>query len=339
MTIRIGISGWTYPPWRKVFYPQGLPQKDEMAYAANTFPTIEVNGTFYGLQRPESFRRWREASPADFVFAIKGSRYITHILRLKDAREALANFIASGLLALGPKLGPILWQVPPSLRFDPDVLEAFLEILPRDFKSAAKLAATHDRPIRGGAFLQVDENLPLRHALEIRHESFRDDRFIALLRQYGVAIVVADTVEWPCLQDITANFVYARLHGSEELYASGYSEDALDNWARKFRAWSKGSEPRDAKRVSGKAPAKLSGKPRDIFVYFDNDIKVRAPFDAMSLAKRLNVPAGQPPAEDWVRKTARQRKAAAKKASPRRNPWKSSEETKTSESKKSGASL
>lgn len=336
MTIRIGISGWTYPPWRGVFYPEGLPQKDEMAYAATTFPTIEVNGTFYGLQRPASFLHWRKASPPGFVFAIKGSRYITHILRLKQARKALANFLASGLLALGPKLGPILWQVPPSLRFDPDVLEAFLAMLPQDFRSAAKLAATHDRPIKGGAFLQVEENLPLRHALEIRHESFRDDRFIALLRRHSVAIVVADTVEWPCLQDITADFVYARLHGSEELYASGYSEDALANWARKFRAWSNGSEPRDAKRVSGKAPASLSGKPRDIFVYFDNDIKVRAPFDAMSLSKRLNVPAGQPPAEDWVGKVSRTRKATRKKASARRNPWKSSE---GAESKKSGASL
>lgn len=325
MTIRIGISGWTYPPWRGVFYPEGLPQKDEMAYAANTFPTIEVNGTFYGLQKPTSFRRWRDGTPPDFVFSIKGSRYITHILRLRNARKALANFLASGLLALGPKLGPILWQLPPSLRFDPDALESFLAMLPGDFRSAAKLAATHDRPIRGGAFLRVEENLPLRHALEIRHESFRDDRFIALLRRYGIAIVVADTVEWPCLQDITADFIYARLHGSEELYASGYSDEALDNWARKFRAWSKGGEPRGAKRVSGKAPAKLLGRPRDVFIYFDNDIKVRAPFDALGLASRLRVPAGQPPAEDWVREPARTRRTAGRKAPSRRNPWKSPE--------------
>ena len=306
MTIRIGISGWTYPPWRRVFYPEGLPQKAEMAYAANTFPTIEVNGTFYGLQKPESFKRWRAQTPPDFVFAIKGSRYITHILRLKDARSALANFLASGLLALGPKLGPILWQVPPSLRFDPDVIDGFLGHLPPDFKSAAKLAAGHDRPIKGGAFLQIEENLPLRHALEIRHESFRDDRFITLLRKHGVAVVVADTVEWPCLQDITADFVYARLHGSEELYASGYTDDSLDNWARRFRAWSKGSEPRDAKRVDGKAPVRLSGKARDIFVYFDNDKKVRAPFDAMGLARRLGVKAAQPDEGEWVNRPSKQ---------------------------------
>ena len=306
MTIRIGISGWTYPPWRRVFYPEGLPQKAEMAYAANTFPTIEVNGTFYGLQKPESFKRWRAQTPPDFIFAIKGSRYITHILRLKDAKSALANFLASGLLALGPKLGPILWQVPPSLRFDPDVIDQFLGHLPPDFKSAARLAAGHDRPIKGGAFLQVENNLPLRHALEIRHESFRDDRFIALLRKHGVAVVVADTVEWPCLQDITADFVYARLHGSEELYASGYTDDSLDNWARRFRAWSKGSEPRDAKRAAGKAPARLSGKARDIFVYFDNDKKVRAPFDAMGLARRLGVMAAQPDEGEWVKRPSKQ---------------------------------
>lgn len=303
MTIRIGISGWTYPPWRGVFYPEDLPQKAEMTYAAATFPTIEVNGTFYGLQKPESFRRWRDLTPSEFVFAIKGSRYITHILRLKGTKSALANFLASGLLALGPKLGPILWQVPPSLRFDPDAIEAFLALLPHDFKTAAKLASSHDRPIKGGAFLQVRENHRLRHALEIRHESFRDERFITLLRRYGVAIVVADTVEWPCLQDITADFVYARLHGSEELYASGYTDDALDNWARRFRAWSRGSEPRDAKRIAGKAPAGLSGKPRDIFVYFDNDQKVRAPFDAMGLAHRLGVRAERP--ESIARSTAK----------------------------------
>lgn len=306
MTIRIGISGWTYPPWRGVFYPEGLPQKAEMVYAANTFPSIEVNGTFYGLQKPESYKKWHEAVPPDFVFAIKGSRYITHILRLQETRSALANFFASGLLALGPKLGPILWQVPPSLRFDADVIADFLALLPRDFRAAARLASTHDRPIKGGAFLQVDDNLPLRHALEIRHESFRDERFIALLRQHGVAIVVADTVEWPCLQDITTDFIYARLHGSEELYASGYTDEALENWARRFRAWGKGSEPRDAKRVSGKAPAKLSGKPRDVFVYFDNDRKVRAPFDALGLARRLGVTAERPASGPWTIKPARQ---------------------------------
>lgn len=314
MTIRIGISGWTYPPWRGVFYPQGLPQKAEMAYAANTFPTIEVNGTFYGLQKPDSFKRWREDTPPDFVFSIKGSRYITHILRLKDTKSALANFFASGLLALGPKLGPILWQVPPSLRFDPDVIDDFLALLPSDFESAARLGARHDRPIKGGAYLQVAENLPLRHALEIRHDSFRDDRFIRLLRKHGVAIVVADTVDWPCLKDITANFLYARLHGSEELYASGYTDDALDNWARRFRAWSRGSEPRDAKRVSGKAPARLSGKARDIFVYFDNDRKVRAPFDAMELARRLGVRAEQPDKSEWVSRRPRQHSKSRKRA-------------------------
>lgn len=290
MTIRIGISGWTYAPWRGVFYPEELPQKAEMAYAAATFPSIEVNGTFYGMQQPSSFKRWHAESPPDFVFSIKAPRYITHILRLRDTEGALANFLASGLLALGPKLGPILWQMPPSYRFDAERLAAFLEILPHDTKAAAKLATRHDRPIKGGAYLTTDAERPLRHALEIRHESFRDPRFIDLLRQHQIALVVADAVEWPCLEDVTADFIYARLHGSEQLYASRYTTEALDRWARKFKTWAEGGEPREANRVGKKAPRRK----RDIFVYFDNDAKVHAPFDAMRLARRLGVTAKPP---------------------------------------------
>lgn len=302
MTIRIGISGWTYAPWRGVFFPKGLPQKHEMAYAARTFPSIEVNGTFYGLQRPKSFMAWRDGTPADFVFAIKASRYITHVRRLRDAEKPLANFLAQGLLALGPKLGPILWQLAPSYRFDPEKLEDFLRLLPHDTQAAARLARRHETKMKGRAFLTPDRTRPLRHAMEIRHESFRDPKFAVLLRKYHIGLVVADTVEWPCLGDITADFIYARLHGSEQLYASGYSDAALKDWARRFRSWSRSSVPHDIDRLSATKPR---GKVKDIFVYFDNDMKVRAPFDALTLAKRLKVQAGRPPLEDFVKKKPR----------------------------------
>ncbi|WP_298728147.1 DUF72 domain-containing protein [uncultured Ferrovibrio sp.] len=313
MTIRIGISGWTYTPWRGVFYPEGLRQKDEMAYAAATFPSIEVNGTFYGSQWPASFKRWAAVAPEDFVFSIKAPRYITHILRLRDARSALANFLASGLLALGPKLGPILWQMPPSYRFDEKSLAAFLRLLPHDTEEASKLAARHDRPIKGGAFLTPDAKRPMRHALEIRHDSFRDSRFIDLLREHDVALVVADAVEWPCLEDVTSDFIYARLHGSEQLYVNRYTTSALDRWARKFRTWAEGGEPRGANRIGRKAPRRK----RDIFVYFDNDAKVHAPFDAMRLARRLGVSAKPPPFNPPKKKAAAKSEA---KLRPRRKP-------------------
>jgi uncharacterized protein YecE (DUF72 family) len=305
MAIRIGISGWTYKPWRGVFFPKGLPQKHEMAYAARTFPSIEVNGTFYGLQRPTSFQAWHDGTPDGFVFAIKASRYITHIRRLRDAEKPLANFFAQGVLALGRKLGPFLWQLPPSYRFDPAALEAFLRLLPQDTDAAVKLARRHEPRMKGRVFLTPDKKRPLRHAMEIRHESFRNEGFVTLLRKYRVGLVVADTVEWPRLGDITADFVYARLHGSEQLYASGYSDDALDDWARWFRSWNRSQSPRGVDRLSA---AKARVKVKDIFVYFDNDMKVRAPFDALKLAQRLKVKAGLPPLEDFVQKKIRGRK-------------------------------
>lgn len=298
MTIRIGISGWTYTPWRGVFFPKGLPQKHEMAFATRSFPSIEVNGTFYGLQRPKTFQAWYDGTPKDFVFAIKASRYITHIHRLRDAEKPLANFFAQGVLALEDKLGPFLWQLPPSYRFDPEALEAFFKLLPHDTHAAAKLARKHEVRLKGRVFLTPEKKRRLRHAMEIRHESFRDPRFIKLLRKYKVGLVVADTVDWPRLGDVTADFVYARLHGSEQLYASGYSDTALDDWARWFRSWAKGQAPREVDRVTNTKGPKV----RDIFVYFDNDMKVRAPFDAKSLAKRLKVKTATPPLEDFVQK-------------------------------------
>lgn len=283
--IRIGISGWRYKPWRGVFYPEGLRQKDELAYAAETFRTLEINGTFYSLQRPESFQSWAGGTPPGFLFAVKAPRYITHIRRLKEIETPLANFFASGLLALGRKLGPILWQFPPNFRFDAERVERFFELLPRDSEAAAALAREHDEKVRG-TFLEAGGKRPLRHAMEIRHDSFLTPDFIALLRRYRVALVVADTVAWPCVMDLTSDFVYCRLHGSEELYVSGYGDAALRRWARRVAAWARGQEPKDAKRVTDK-PAPRRAR-RDVFVYFDNDAKVRAPFDAQNLLKILN---------------------------------------------------
>jgi uncharacterized protein YecE (DUF72 family) len=281
--VRIGISGWTYAPWRGVFYPKGLAHKRELDYAARQFRSIEINGTFYGMQRPDAFASWAAETPDDFVFAVKAPRFITHMKRLNDAEAPLANFIASGLLRLGPKLGPVLWQFPPNFSFDAARIEAFLRLLPHDTKAAARLGRRHDERLKAPAWLKVDAERKLRHAFEIRHDSFRDRAFIDLLRHYDVALVCADTVEWPRLMDVTSDFVYCRLHGSEELYASGYDDRALDDWARRVAAWVRGREPADAERIGGKARVRR----RDVFVYFDNDMKVRAPTDAHGLIKRV----------------------------------------------------
>lgn len=282
--VRIGISGWTYAPWRGVFYPKGLAQSRELAYAASTFRSIEINGTFYGLQRPESFAAWAAATPDDFVFAVKGSRFITHLLRLRQVETPLANFFASGLLKLGPKLGPMLWQFPANFSFDRERLEPFLALLPHDTDAAATLARRHDHRLKGRAVLKADAPRRLRHAIEIRSESFRTPAFIDLLRAHDVALVCADAVEWPRLMDLTSDFAYCRLHGSEELYASGYDDAALDAWATRVASWATGGEPADAERIGGHAPRKK----RDVFVYFDNDAKVRAPVDAQGLKQRVD---------------------------------------------------
>jgi len=285
--VRIGISGWTYAGWRGVFYPKALPASQELAFAARRFQAIEINGTFYGLQKPDAFARWREQTPPDFVFAIKGSRYITQMLKLKDVAVPLANFLASGVLRLGPKLGPFLWQFPPGMKFDADRFETFFELLPRDTREASALARRHDARLDRRDWLTSDVAKPLRHAVEIRHESFRDPAFIRLLRRYGVALVCADTVEWPLLMDLTADFVYCRLHGSEQLYVSGYDAKALARWARRVEVWAKGGEPKDAVRVL--RPTRARARGRDVYVFFDNDAKVRAPVDAAALIKRLKL--------------------------------------------------
>lgn len=283
-TVRIGISGWTYAPWRGVFYPKGLPQKRELEYTTSQFNSLEINGTFYGMQKPDSFGDWADRAPDGFVFAVKAPRFITHIRRLRDVETPLANFIASGLLRLGAKLGPILWQFPPNFQFDAERIEAFLELLPHDTEAAVRYGRKHDGRLKARAWLEVDAERPMRHAFEIRNESFRTREFIDLLRKYDVALVCADTLEWPRLMDLTSDFVYCRLHGSEELYASGYDDNALDAWAARVATWAKGSEPADADRVGGKGRKHK----RDVFVYFDNDIKVRAPFDAKALRARVD---------------------------------------------------
>ena len=285
MTVRIGISGWRYARWRGVFYPQVLRQADELNFAGRTFPTIEVNGTFYSLQSPALFGRWAAATPDDFVFALKGPRFITHMLKLKNAGPALANFFASGVLRLDRKLGPILWQLPPNFAFDARKLAAFFALLPRDTDAAARLARKHNAKLKSRAWLRAATKRKIRHALEVRHDSFLTPEFIALLRKHDIALVCADTVEWPLLMDVTSDFVYCRLHGSHELYASGYDSRALGIWAKRIRSWAEGSEVAGP-HASPSRPRRR--KSRDVYVYFDNDAKVRAPFDALALMKMLD---------------------------------------------------
>jgi uncharacterized protein YecE (DUF72 family) len=280
--VRVGISGWRYAPWRGDFYPKELRQKDELSYAANLFATIEINGTFYSLQRPESFLAWDNATPDHFVFSVKGPRYITHMRRLQNVTAPLANFFASGLLGLKTKLGPILWQLPPSFHFDSERLTKFFATLPRSTHQAVELGERHDSKLKSPAYLETDRNRPIRHALEIRHDSFINPEFIKILREHQIALVVADTVEWPRLMDATADFVYVRLHGSKKLYTSGYGSRALGVWANRIDDWNHG---REAQGEHAGPPAKKIM--RDVFVYFDNDAKVRAPYDALALIKKL----------------------------------------------------
>lgn len=285
--IRIGISGWRYPPWRSVFYPENLTQKQELHYASRQVRSVEINGSFYSLQRPASYQRWHDETPEDFVFAVKGGRYITHLRRLQEIEIPLANFFASGVLCLRDKLGPFLWQFPPNFRFKRERFEEFFRLLPRDTRAAARLAAKHTLKSKGGAHPKAETERRLRHAVEIRHPSFATREFVELLRKHDIGLVVADTAgKWPFMEDVTSDFVYVRLHGDEELYVSGYTPAALREWQRKISAWARGSAPRGARPVATAAPKATA---RDVFVYFDNDVKVRAPYDAMSLAHNLGL--------------------------------------------------
>lgn len=266
---RIGISGWTYAPWRGEFYPKGLAHRRELGYASERLSSIEINGTFYAMQKPSSFAKWRDETPEGFVFSVKGGRYITHVKRLVDAETALANFFATGVLTLGDKLGPFLWQLPPNLQFDAGKLSAFFALLPRTVSGAIELASRRDDKLAEDRVgLAVDGDGPLRHALEVRHPSFECDAAVELLRENDIGFVVADSAgRYPQIRSVTSDFVYIRLHGAEELYASGYDDAALDAWSERIGEW--------------------TSQGLDVFAYFDNDVKGYAPYDAMRLIERL----------------------------------------------------
>jgi len=286
--LRIGISGWRYAGWRGKFYPKNLPQRCELEFASGAFNSIEINGSFYSLQRPSSYQRWYDQTPTDFIFSVKGGRFITHMKRLRDVEIPLANFFASGILCLREKLGPILWQFPPRLRWNEEKFRSFFELLPGDTRAAARLAKHHNKKLKGRAWTKTDRPRALRYAVEIRHGSFLVPEFFSLLRKHKVAFVFADAAtKWPYAEDITADFIYCRLHGGEELYSSGYTESAIKKWAGRIRKWRIGKQPRHAHLITSRKKTRPAR--RDVFVYFDNDAKVHAPFNAKALAQRLGL--------------------------------------------------
>lgn len=282
--IRVGISGWSYAAWRGDFYPEELPHKAELGYASRRLGSLEINGSFYRLQTPATYRRWYEETPRGFVMSVKGSRFITHNKSLANVEVPLANFFASGVLGLGEKLGPILWQTSPRARFDVGRVRAFLELLPRDTGAAARLARRHDERVPE-PWDKGDRVRRIRYAFEPRHESWLVPEFVRIARDTGTAIVFSDSASWPCTEEVTAGFVYLRLHGATETYASGYAPHELDRWAERIGTWSRGGEPADASRITDRQPPRR--KSRDVYVYFDNDARGRAPWDALALAGRL----------------------------------------------------
>ena len=267
----IGISGYDYKGWRGRFYPAKLPARQWLHYASHTFNSVELNGTFYSLKSPNVFRRWADEAPDDdFVYAVKGGRFITHNLKLRNVETALGNFFASGVLALGRKTGPFLWQLPGTYRFNAERLDGFIRQLPHDSTEGEAIARAHDDRLRRGALVTAAERVAYRHAFEVRHPSYFTEEFYDLLRAHGCAFVIADTAgRYPYAEEITADFAYVRLHGSRELYVSGYTDAELDVWAARVRQW--------------------RGEGRDVYVYFDNDAKVHAPFDAIRLRERVGV--------------------------------------------------
>jgi uncharacterized protein YecE (DUF72 family) len=270
----IGISGYDYKPWRNRFYPPGLPARRWLEYASREFNSIELNGTFYSLKSPAVFERWASEVPSDnFVFALKGGRFITHNLKLARSENALGNFFASGVLALGTLTGPLLWQLPATYSFDADRLDRFMGILPRNSEEAEEVAKEHDHRLKRGALTEAVAQVPLRHAFEVRHPSYFHEEFFHLLKEHGYALVIADTAgKFPYSEELTADFTYVRLHGSRELYVSGYSDEELTRWAERVQSWTRPG----------------AGRPgRDVYAYFDNDAKVHAPHDARRLAEMV----------------------------------------------------
>src|SRR5215203_6222047 len=267
----IGISGYDYKPWRGTFYPSDVPYRRWLEYASSRFATIELNGTFYSLKSPAVFEKRVRETPDDFVFAIKGGRFITHNLKLRNCDAAMGNFFASGILALGAKTGPFLWQLPATYSFDAERMSSFMAALPRTSTDAEAIACRHDHRLRRGTCTQAAAHVEYRHAFDVRHPSYFCQEFYDILRAHRCAFVIADTAgKFPYAEEVTADFVYVRLHGSRELYASGYTDEELDTWAKRIVRW------RDPKQGG-----------RDVYVYFDNDIKAHAPFDAMRLAERI----------------------------------------------------
>jgi uncharacterized protein YecE (DUF72 family) len=259
--IYTGIGGWTYEPWRGVFYPKGLAHARELTYAGEHLTSIEVNGTFYSTQSPKTFRKWASEVPGDFVFALKGPRYAVNRRVLGEAGDSIKRFLESGITELGPKLGPLLWQFAPHKKFDEADFGGFLELLPKGF-----------------------DGHPLRHVVEVRHDSFKTPAFIALLRKFAIPVVFAEHDIYPAIADITGDFVYARLQKGNEKLKAGYPPKALDAWAARVKAWTKGGQPADLPRVDKKPAPKT---PRDVFIYFIHEAKLRAPAAAMALIERL----------------------------------------------------
>jgi uncharacterized protein YecE (DUF72 family) len=261
----VGISGWTFPAWDKIFYPKGLVKRRQLEYASRQLNSIEINGTFYFLQRPATFQRWYDETPDDFVFALKAPQFITHILRLKNSAEPLANFLASGILCLGKKLGPILWQFPPNVTLKDDRFEVFLKMLPQNSRDGAKCARKHGEKVAGRAFTKVKEDFPVRHAFEFRHPSFLDKDFIALLKSRNVAFVMAHAggENAPVIDKPTANFIYVRLHGEGKKYMQGYPKMEINRWVKKAKTWNQAK--------------------KDVFVYFSNEAKAYSPAGALQM--------------------------------------------------------
>ena len=267
--VRVGVSGWRYASWRGDFYPEGLVQRRELEYIASQMNSVELNGSFYSLQRPSTYQRIVDSTPDDFPVAVKGSRYITHMRQLAGVETALANFLASGVLALGGQLGPILWQLPARTAYDEQRLAAFFDLLPRTTGAAAELAERHDDKLADDRVLtECPVDRPVRHVLEARHRSFGDRTALELLEKHEIALAASDSPgTWPYLEERTADLMYVRLHGHTELYASGYSSRSLDRWAEKVRGW--------------------SAEGLDVYVYFDNDSRGHAPHNAVALFDRL----------------------------------------------------
>lgn len=326
--IFIGMAGWSYEGWRGSFYPEGLKQKDELAHASRRIHTIEVNGTFYSLFRPTSYESWYAETPADFIFSLKGPKYITHERRLKSFEKPLANFLASGILALREKLGCILWQFPPNMPFTRERFEPFFAALPHDMQAASLIGSMHSDWLQGRTFLDVQVNHRLRHAVEGRHPSFRDPVLVELAKQYGIALVVGDTNgRWPLIEEVTNDFMYLRLHADETKFPKGYTKKSLEYWGQRIKIWSQGAQPEDAARI---VDVGVPVQPRTVFVYFDNDVKETAPLNALSMITYLKqdgvlperVPDARIP-EPKPRKTAKVKKTRVAKKTKARSPRKS----------------